>query len=200
MHHLNPTPQLYTYVRKVKRTNESWSNVCKKAPIKGTTIPRLELMVVLIGVRCLEFVTKQIKLPVKKPVKNTWNYSLENDTLLKNQNWKARTPWMWLVKLLYSIERNIKELYFPFEIDIETYSSITELFRVTALESRFVHNLRKQSSEDDHITAIELKAAEEMWLQYIPYIYFQKCMKEFQGINQQIFRSSWGCFWMILVF
>lgn len=34
------------------------------APIKGMTIPRLELMAVVIGVRCLTFVTEQLQLPI----------------------------------------------------------------------------------------------------------------------------------------
>lgn len=34
------------------------------APVKKLTIPRLELLGVLIGVRCLEFVRKQLRLPV----------------------------------------------------------------------------------------------------------------------------------------
>jgi len=35
------------------------------APIKGMTIPRLELLAVLIGVRCVSFVERELKLPIK---------------------------------------------------------------------------------------------------------------------------------------
>ena len=35
------------------------------APLKGMTIPRLELMAVLIGVRCVIFVKNQLKIPVE---------------------------------------------------------------------------------------------------------------------------------------
>ena len=33
--------------------------------VKGMTVPRAELMAVLIGVRCLEFVKEQLKLPIE---------------------------------------------------------------------------------------------------------------------------------------
>ncbi len=36
------------------------------APLKGMTIPRLELMAVLIGVRCVDFVKHQLKLPIER--------------------------------------------------------------------------------------------------------------------------------------
>lgn len=35
------------------------------SPMKGMTIPRLELMAVLIGVRCLTFVQGQLKIPIQ---------------------------------------------------------------------------------------------------------------------------------------
>lgn len=35
------------------------------APLKEITISRLELMAVLIGVRCLSFVTQQLKIPIE---------------------------------------------------------------------------------------------------------------------------------------
>lgn len=35
------------------------------SPMKGMTIPRLELMAVLIGVRCLTFVQSQLKIPIQ---------------------------------------------------------------------------------------------------------------------------------------
>ena len=36
------------------------------APVKGLTIPRLELMAVLIGVRCVTFVKDQLRLPLEQ--------------------------------------------------------------------------------------------------------------------------------------
>lgn len=39
---------------------------CRLAPLKRITIPRLELMAVLIGVRCLKFVYDQLQLNVKQ--------------------------------------------------------------------------------------------------------------------------------------
>ena len=39
---------------------------CVLAPVKEMTIPRLELMAVLIGVRSLKFVEKEMKIPIEK--------------------------------------------------------------------------------------------------------------------------------------
>lgn len=38
------------------------------APVKGMTIPRLELMGVLIGVRCVDYVKKELQLPLQKVI------------------------------------------------------------------------------------------------------------------------------------
>ena len=56
------------YLRQSKEGKTSVNLLFAKsrlAPVKGLTIPRLELMAVLIGVRCLEFVRKQINLTIK---------------------------------------------------------------------------------------------------------------------------------------
>ncbi|XP_060575739.1 uncharacterized protein LOC132733143 [Ruditapes philippinarum] len=212
-------------------------------PIKGMTIPRLELMAVLIGVRCLEFVSKLVKLPIKKRylwtdsvcvlgwlnsnkvlpvfVRNRVNEILRCEDVIisytntkqnpadvatrgttiedlnKNEQWWHGPSWLlnpcdsWfcshgkepllktkskiqdfhecdlLISSTTSTETSTKELSSPFEIDVRAYSSITKLFRVTALARRFVYKLRKQKSESIHITANEIEDAEKMWLLYI---------------------------------
>lgn len=99
---------------------------------------------------------------------DTWYSSLGNDTLLESKTERQDYHECDLLNSsTRSNEPSVKELCSPFEIDIETYSPITKLFRVTALASRFIDKLRKQSSKGCHITAKELEGAEKMWLQYI---------------------------------
>ena len=41
---------------------------CRLPPKKGTTLPRLELLGTLVGVQCLNFVEKELRLPIHKRI------------------------------------------------------------------------------------------------------------------------------------
>ncbi len=203
------------------------------APLKGMTVPRLELMAVLIGVRCLQFVKEQLKLDIVKTylwtdsqcvlgwltterkldvfVRNrvmeikgkdiVFNYvnTKENPAdiatrgtsvkeLSDHRLWWHGPEWLHALdehepdvsvaddehncEFKEDLEEtvNIAEVTAsndtskestagpnpPFDIDSERYSSITKLFRVTALASRFIKRLRKLPTECKYLTSAEL--------------------------------------------
>lgn len=50
----------------IVKTSELIFSKSRLAPIKKLTIPKLELLAVLIGVRCLKFVDDQLRIPIQK--------------------------------------------------------------------------------------------------------------------------------------
>ena len=84
-----------------KSLNETKSDLifCKSriAPVKGITIPRLELLAVLIGVRCLKYVETQLKLPL--------------DTVILMTDSQCVLHWISSTKILpVFIENRVKEI------------------------------------------------------------------------------------------
>ena len=55
----------------------------------------------------------------------------------------------------------------PFSIDISRYSSLTKLWRITALVIRFIRKLRKESDLTGPLEATEIINAENTWTTYI---------------------------------
>ena len=223
------------------------------AQVKGLTIPRLELMAVLIGVRCLQFVNEQLKLKINKKllwtdsqcvigwlnsvkkldafVQNrvseikghkeiTVQYikSCENpaDVAIRGTNVEdliTNKTWWHGPNLCFSItspneiyigkekvtETNEveefensaivvvgekvrgKELHIkaPFGINRSKFSSLTNLFRVTAYVNRFIRRILKQPFKRGFIHASEIKDAEQMWLKYVQQVAFPD---EIEGI------------------
>ena len=70
---------------------------CRLPPKKGTTLPRLELLGTLIGVQCLNFVQKELRLPIHKRI--LWTDS------------QCVLHWLVLKKLLNAfVENRLKEI------------------------------------------------------------------------------------------
>ncbi|MEW8544196.1 MAG: integrase [Candidatus Thiodiazotropha sp.] len=55
----------------------------------------------------------------------------------------------------------------PFNLNINSYSSVIKLWRVTALALRFVDRLRKKTSPMDPLHPDEIAKAEELWTRYV---------------------------------
>ena len=56
----------------------------------------------------------------------------------------------------------------PFGIDSTKYSSITKLFRVTALALRFIRKLKKiKPTKSGSLTSTEIGEAEHTWIIYV---------------------------------
>ena len=55
----------------------------------------------------------------------------------------------------------------PFGLDPQRFSSVTRLWRVTALALRFVSKMRKKSTQNGPLKADEIEAAEILWTKFI---------------------------------
>ena len=227
------------------------------APVKKLTIPKLEIMAVLIGVRSLCFVKEQLRLDLDicflwtdsqcvlhwinskkchsvfirnrvaevnthKDIQFGFVPSSENpadiatrgasiETLQNNEMWWHGPAWLSLrisewpkykicnnpmneqtLECIDKDEIEIKnfqnqivtnvcvnsEIYVqPYGIDIEIFSSMTKLLRVSAYVSRFIKNIRgRQSKTFGHITSEELEQAEILWLRYIQKKHFSEAI------------------------
>ena len=212
-------------------------------PIKNKlTIPRLELMGVLIGCRMSNYVAQQLNVMVSKQTlftdskcvlewyksekdlkrfvmdrideirkhKMTFKYvkSEENpadiatrgenvNDLKGNKSWWQGPDWITsndatlpsyeykvdseIRQLLNEEEKTNRNLYEvglmastfvekdgPFGIDINAFSELNRLMRITAWCLRFIDNVRKTNGVfKDHLTALEIDTAERLWTTYI---------------------------------
>ena len=55
----------------------------------------------------------------------------------------------------------------PFGIDIERYSSLGKMLKVTALVLLFIRKLRKVQCKSRQIKSEDIQEAEHMWIRYI---------------------------------
>ena len=160
------------------------------APRKLLTIPRLELMSTLIGLRSLNFIQKQMKLH-KNTERILWTDSKCVLHWIKNKDGKSvlsqdKTCWpTWDTPILYKTddpEHTKQEIIYevsgiaqeckqkdmpPFGIDETKYSSLSKLLKVTAYVKRFIQLLKKQAHKTDCLTTREINEAERMWITYV---------------------------------
>ena len=239
------------------------------APNKQITIPRLELLAVLIGTRCLKFVQKELKVNVSE--KHVWidsqcvlswlhsqrplrtfvenrikemkedreiNFHYISTTenpadiasrgasareLQHNRLWWHGPDWMvntraaWSVwkcedgdkqsvEAKYQIESELRKgkilfeaklmagenhsenmtnqlLNYPFNLNLQKFSSVTKLWRVTALALNFVNKLRKKKTQHGPLTAQDMEIAEILWIKYVQ-------RQQYSGVVNSITKSK----------
>ncbi|XP_052785982.1 uncharacterized protein LOC128221411 [Mya arenaria] len=221
------------------------------APIKEMTIPKLELMAVLIGVRSTHFVEKQLKIKLKAKIVMSdsqcvlhWIHSqkklpvfIENrikeirthsdisfqyvntkdnpadilsrgctiGEIQRSNLWWNGPKWLLEPKEQWPINRSTdpnnenscvtsevkpnrgqiqkeenilvekessRDIKPPFEIDIEKYSSLTKVFRITAWCNRFVNRLKDNVPSCVNLKSEEIENAEKMWILHTQKIHF----------------------------
>ncbi|XP_060588487.1 uncharacterized protein LOC132743910 [Ruditapes philippinarum] len=70
----------------------------------------------------------------------------------------------------------------PFGMDYKRYSSVTMLFRVTALVQRFIKKLKRIECENDHLINEELQEAETRWIKFVQRKHY---MKDFVAVESK---------------
>ena len=98
-----------------------------------------------------------------------WNYetsSAQKEVITtQTESEFKRTKVMYEAKLVAS--EGPTDIDSPFSIDINRYSSLTKLWRITALVIRFIRKLRKESDLTGPLEATEIINAENTWTTYI---------------------------------
>jgi len=235
------------------------------APIKALTIPRLELLAVLVGVRCVKYVESHLKLDIKsvsvltdsKCVLGWITSTKKQPVFIENRLKEIRSHFMFKfahvrsennpadmlsrgcsaselkhsdlwwhgpvhtqdfkggekdkvgeteadevcedskqqkdsddsvqnraskegsesgAKVFAATETNDIEVTAPFGIDINRYSELTRVLRVTAWCQRFIDRLRKRPCKSQCLSSAELTKAEHLWNKHIQRGYFADVM------------------------
>ena len=71
----------------------------------------------------------------------------------------------------------------PFNLNLQKFSSVTKLWRVTALALRFVNKLRKKKNQHGPLTAQEMEIAEILWIKYVQ-------RQQYSGVVNSITKSK----------
>ena len=80
------------------------------------------------------------------------------------------------------------------EMDIERFSSLSKLLRVTALALRFVNKLRHRCKFEGVVTRDELDQAERLWILHVQRKHFSEVYDLIQKRKSiTICRDSWVC-------
>ena len=82
----------------------------------------------------------------------------------------------------------------PFSIDINWYSSLTKLWRITALVIRFIRKLRKQSDLTGPLEATEIINAENTWTTYIQKTIYRDVIDSIQDNKRHNLVSQLGLY------
>ena len=101
-----------------------------------------------------------------------WKYDKQNRDLITNlESEYKKTNEMYEAKL---VAEEWNSLCSPFGLDVNRFSSLTRLLRVTALADKFIAKLRKQAKANDLLDAADIEKADKLWIEYIQKQYYDK--------------------------
>ena len=99
-----------------------------------------------------------------------WKYDKQNrDLITELESEYKKTNVMYEAKL---VAEEGNSLCSPFGLDVNRFSSLTRLLRVTALADKFVAKLRKQANANYPLDAADIEKAEKLWIEYIQKQYY----------------------------
>ena len=99
-----------------------------------------------------------------------WKYDKQNrDLITELESEYKKTNVMYEAKL---VAEEGNSLCSPFGLDVNRFSSLTRLLRVTALADKFVAKLRKQTNANYPLDAADIEKAEKLWTEYIQKHYY----------------------------
>ena len=80
-----------------------------------------------------------------------------------------------------SMKANTSSNLPPLEMDIERFSSLSKLLRVTALALRFINRLRHRCEFEGVVTRDELDQAEKLWILHVQRKHFSEVYDSIQN-------------------
>ncbi|GBN00606.1 hypothetical protein AVEN_167529-1 [Araneus ventricosus] len=151
------------YLRFVTRNNEiETSFICSKsrvAPLKSLTLPRLELTAALLSARLAKQVSSCLKFEanIYYWTDSLISYYWIRDSELCSEELEHRSS------VHVAVAQQRESL-----VDINRFSSLKTLLKVTAWVFRFVNNVRNiNKSMNLYFTADEIQNAEYFWIKYV---------------------------------
>ena len=111
----------------------------------------------------------------------TWKLNnIDNDTLTSYAtNVSTKKP-MYEVKVNAG-EGCMKQSNAPMNIDIQNFSSLTKLLRVTALALHFISKLKKTAPSIDQIDSELIPQAETLWLRHVQELHYGNVISALQN-------------------
>ena len=156
---------IMTYGTEVRRETSMLTTVDESLPLK----PNLKDFWRLESIGIKDSITKTRET---WPVWNCQVVSDQSDEVkAQTESEYRKVKVMFEAKLMagedHSENMTVQSLNAPFNLNLEKFSSVTRLWRVTALALRFVNKLRKKTNQNGPLDATEITNAETLWTKFV---------------------------------
>ncbi|XP_060559357.1 uncharacterized protein LOC132719590 [Ruditapes philippinarum] len=150
------------------------------APVKAMTIPRLEVMAVLIGVRCLKFVKTQLMIEISQEY--LWT---DSQVALDCINIKKQLP-VFVKNRVKEIKNNNCSII----AHVDTKNNPADI-ATRAIVLKFIRKLKNLKDDAKYLTCDGLREAENLWIVNVQKNIYNKDYKNIQkkkpsGLQRQL--------------